>query len=104
MAKIFNKFLVQRRDGTVPEWPWFVLGAADPIAADTLRYYADRAEEAGMASDYTDDLISLARRFDRWRKQHHTGDPDAPAHRTDNAEIVVKIPRYATENPTGDNN
>lgn len=22
-----GKYLVQRRDGTVPPWPWFVLGA-----------------------------------------------------------------------------
>ena len=28
--KLFNKFLVQRRDGSVPEWPWLVMGAADP--------------------------------------------------------------------------
>jgi hypothetical protein len=99
MAKIFNKFLVQRRDGSVPEWPWFVLGAADPAAAIAIRAYADAAEELNMDPEYVNDLHKLARRFDAWRNQHHIGDPDAPAHRPDDPEIIKRIPRYATENP-----
>lgn len=33
-----GKYLVQRRDGTVPDWPWFVLGARDPIAPCKTKY------------------------------------------------------------------
>src|ERR1700704_5669978 len=27
-----GKYLVQRRDGSIPEWPYFVIGARDPAA------------------------------------------------------------------------
>jgi hypothetical protein len=30
-----GKFLVVRRDGSVPHWPHFVLGARDPVAASS---------------------------------------------------------------------
>lgn len=39
--KIFNKFLVVRRDGTVPDWPYLVLGARDPAAPAALRTLAE---------------------------------------------------------------
>jgi len=32
-----GKYLVKRRDGTVVEWPSFVLGARDPASAPALR-------------------------------------------------------------------
>lgn len=31
-----KKFLVLRRDGTIPDWPWFVLGGEDPMAPGAL--------------------------------------------------------------------
>ena len=34
-----GKFLVVRRDGSVPHWPHFVLGARDPGAPTALRAY-----------------------------------------------------------------
>ena len=40
-----GKYLVKRRDGTVVEWPSFVLGARDPHAAAALRAYADSVED-----------------------------------------------------------
>jgi len=36
-----GKYLVKRRDGSVPPWPSFVLGGSDPHAAVALRAYAD---------------------------------------------------------------
>lgn len=43
-----GKYLVKRRDGTIPEWPNFVLGAKDPAAPAALRAYADSARELGF--------------------------------------------------------
>ena len=42
-----GKYLVQRRDGTIPEWPYFVIGAADPAAPKALQAYADACEKSG---------------------------------------------------------
>ena len=36
------KYLVVRRDGTVPRWPWFVLGGRDQAARDAMRFYLQR--------------------------------------------------------------
>jgi hypothetical protein len=58
-----GKYLVQRRDGTIPQWPWFVLGAADEDAADTLRDYANRVEKRGLDPKYVADLPSDGRRL-----------------------------------------
>jgi len=42
-----GKFLVVRRDGSIPAWPHFVIGARDPAAPVALRAYADAAERLG---------------------------------------------------------
>ena len=98
--KLFNKFLVQRRDGSIPEWPYLVMGAADPIAPLAIRAYAEAARHSGMDSEYCEGLERLAVRFESWRQENWEGDPDAPAHRKDNPGIVAMIPPYATANPT----
>lgn len=38
-----GKYLIKRRDGTVPEWPSLVLGAKDPAAPAAINAYADAA-------------------------------------------------------------
>lgn len=86
-----GKYLVLRRDGTVPEWPYFVIGAADKAAPDALRAYADAAEFAGMDPEYVADLRQLAYEFVVWRLEHGPGDPDAPRHRTDAPDIIAKM-------------
>lgn len=86
-----NKFLVTRRDGTVPEWPWFVLGARDPAAPAALRAYADAADACGMDPAYTADLRELAGAFERFREGHGTGDPDAAPHRADDPATVARF-------------
>lgn len=86
-----NKYLVQRRDGSVPDWPWFVLAATDPAAPAALRAYADAAEHAGMDPAYVADVRAMADGWDRYRAQAGVGDPDAPPHRTDDPAVVAAL-------------
>lgn len=86
-----GKYLVQRRDGTVPEWPSFVLGAADPAAPAALMAYADKAEFLGMDPQFVADIRELATQFCVWRGQNGEGDPDAPRHREDNPDVIEKM-------------
>lgn len=89
--KLWDKFLVLRRDGTVPDWPYFVLGARDPAAPAALRAYADAAEEQGMDPMYIADLRYQAADFERYRIAHGNGDLDAPPHRPDDLQVVTRI-------------
>ena len=84
-----GKYLVTRRDGTVPEWCWFVLGERDPAASVALMAYANRAEELNMDPAYILDIRTMAR---EWAGQR-TGasDPDAPPYRTDDPGTVQKM-------------
>ncbi len=86
-----GKYLVLRRDGTVPEAPVFVLLASDPAAAATLRNYAGWCRLIGMDAEYVADLLALADEFETWHQAHHTGDPTAPRHRTDNPSTVAMM-------------
>lgn len=86
-----NKYLVLRRDGTMPDWPWLVLGAADPAAPVAMRALADESDRLGMDSEYVRDLYRLADKFDEYRQSHQEGDPDAAPHRTDDPEIVARL-------------
>lgn len=86
-----GKYLVQRRDGTVPPWPWFVLGASDPAAVAALNAYAAKADELGYDAEYVNDVRALAMDYERWRLDNGQGDADAPRHRTDDPEIVAKM-------------
>jgi hypothetical protein len=87
-VKLWNKFIVMRRDGTVPEWPYFVLGARDPAAPTALRAYAVAAKLLGMDPAYAEDLRGQADDWDAYRREHGEGDPDAPPHRKDNPHVV----------------
>ncbi len=83
-----GKFLVIRRDGTVPAWPHFVLGARDPAAPVALRAYADEAARLGYDAEYIASLRELADDFDRYRLAEGTGDADAAPHRRDDPYVV----------------
>ena len=91
MTKLWNKFLVVRRDGSVPEWPWLVLGARDPVAPVALRAYAEEARRQGLDPDYARDVERLADDWERYRKEHGNGDPDASKHRIDDPVVVARI-------------
>lgn len=86
-----GKYLVQRRDGTVPGWPFFVIAASDPAAPKALHAYADAAAEHGMDPEYVRDVRNLAAEFSRWRAEHGAGDPDAPRHREDDPAVIAKM-------------
>ncbi len=84
-----GKYLVLRRDGSVPEWSWFVLGARDPAAPTALRAYADTAEKLGYDPMYVQDCRDLADLFDAERKKQGEGDPDGVRHRKDCQAVVT---------------
>lgn len=92
-TKEFNegKFLVVRRDGTVPDWPHFVLGARDPAAPAALRAYADAASKAGLDAEYVSSIFDLADDFDRYRAAAGEGDADAAPHRTDDPAVITAM-------------
>ena len=96
MAKIWmktpgimeGKYLVVRRDASIPEFPTFVLGARDPWAPAALRAYAMAAREAGADADYCDSIVEYADDFERYRGIYGAGDPESGPHRQDDPSVV----------------
>jgi hypothetical protein len=86
-----GKYLVQRRDGTIPDWPAFVLGGRDPCAPAALRAYAHAAAMNGLDPEFVQDVRELADEFEEYRRNHGAGDPDGKPHRKDDPETVAKI-------------
>jgi hypothetical protein len=83
-----GKFLVVRRDGSIPCWPHFVMGARDPAVPAALRAYAQKGDELGYDPEYTASVRELADDFDAYREKEGPGDADAVPHRKDDPEIV----------------
>lgn len=84
-----GKYLVMRRDGTVPDWQWFVLGARDPMVPLTLRFYALYGWVRGYFKwSYVRSVFRFARDMNAYRKDHGTGDPHKGLHRKDNPAII----------------
>jgi hypothetical protein len=86
-----GKYLVTRRDGTTPQWPYFVIAASDPAAPAALRAYALAAEGNGMDPEYVADIKWLADEFKAWYAANGAGDPDAPRHRIDDPDTIAKM-------------
>lgn len=86
-----GKFLVVRRDGSVPHWPHLVLGARDPAAPATLRAYAYHARRLGFEEEYCDSILTLADDFESYRQLHGDGDPEAPPHRIDDPNVIAAM-------------
>lgn len=86
-----GKYLVQRRDGSVPDAPYFVMLASDPAVPAALMAYADKCRGLNMDPQYVADLEDLAGEFELWRRENRTGDPDAPRHREDDPETVARM-------------
>lgn len=82
-----GKYLVVRRDGTIPAWPHFVIGGVDPAASAGLRGYAAKAEELGFDPEYVASIRELANDFDGLTGTAKA-DPDAPPHRTDDPYVL----------------
>jgi len=86
-----GKYLVTRRDGTVPEWPYFVIGAKDAAVPLTLKVYAIVAFLLGYEWQYVKDVWKMSGEFAEYRKTHGNGDPDAPRHREDDPATIEKM-------------
>jgi hypothetical protein len=86
-----GKYLVTRRDGSVPEWPNMVLGAKDPAAPAALRAYANKAESLGYDPVFAGDMRRLADEFEAYCAAHGASDPDAPPHRKDDPATLEKM-------------
>lgn len=97
-----GKYLIKRRDGTVPEWPSFVLGAADPMAEAALRAYSRaaylildehpaQAEVLGLTREFAERIRVLANEFADWRAAHGQGDPGMGRHRKDDPVTVEEM-------------
>jgi hypothetical protein len=92
MPQLASKYLVVRRDGTVPKWPAFVLGARDPAAPAALRAYAEKAQELGMDPHYVRTVLDFADQFDTYREAEGGSDPDsAPLQRTDDWAVLEAL-------------
>ena len=81
-----GKYLVVRRDGTIPHWPHFVIGGDDPAAGFALRAYADRAASLGYDPEYVASIRELATDFDD--RRGGKSDPEAGPHRTDDPNVL----------------
>jgi len=87
-----GKYLVKRRDGTVVEWPHFVLGARDPHAAVALRAYANSLENDPNAHpDFIARVRWWADRWDQYRAAHGEGDPCMGPHRVDGPATIAEM-------------
>lgn len=86
-----GKYLIKRRDGTVPKWPFFVIGGADAVAPVALRAYADEAERVGLDPEYVSDIRAMALEFEVYRATVGHGDPDASRHRQDDPATVAEM-------------
>ena len=86
-----GKYLVKRRNGSVPEWPSFVLGARDPNAAFALRAYALAAEANGMDEQFVHDVKLLAFEFEQYREENGSGKPDSGIDVLDDPETVKEM-------------
>jgi len=91
-----GKYLVVRRDGAIPSWPWFVLGARDPAAPAALRAYALRCKDFSMDPAYVSDVLVLAERFYQYAVEHGHGDPTAPPEVKDNQAIASALATAGT--------
>lgn len=87
-----GKYLVKRRDGSVPVWPHFVLAAADPHAPHALRAYATKISmDPDCEPELAARIFKLADEFEEWRKEHGAGDPTRGRHRVDDPATVEEM-------------
>lgn len=86
-----GKFLVVRRDGSIPHWPHFVIGARDLAAPETLRAYASICERLGYEAEYVASIRELATDFYSYCQKEGRGDPEARPHRTDDPRVIAAM-------------
>lgn len=87
-----GKYLIKRRDGSVVEWPSFVLGARDRHSVVALRAYADSiATDPDCHPDLPASIRRLADEFDAYRAEHGDGDPTRGKHREDDPATLAEM-------------
>lgn len=97
-----GKYLVLRRDGTIPGWPSFVLGGGDPIGHVALQAYADevkrllqeepdRAERLGLTWGFHAGLLRWVNEFIFYRAACGHSDPGKGPHRKDNPVVLAMM-------------
>lgn len=93
-----GKYLVLRRDGSVVEFPVFVLGARDPYAEKALRYYADLIEKninnhtaKPAYTYYPKALHRWADEFKKYREEHGDSNPCADKVNRVDCPLVVTL-------------
>lgn len=84
-----GKFLVVRRDGSIPCWPHFVMGGRDPAVPAALRAYAAEGERLGYDPAFVNSVRELADDYDAYRAREGNGDADAGPHRKDDPEVIA---------------
>lgn len=78
-----------RRDGSVPVWPHFVLGAADPASRAALHAYAHASLGINGDRQFAASVIELADGpFREFIYHNPCGDPLQPKHRTDDPLVI----------------
>lgn len=87
-----GKYLVKRRDGTVPVWPHFVLAAADPHSPAAIRAYANSIQhDPDCDPAFAVRLFEMADEFEAWRQKNGTGDPTRGLHRKDDPATIAEM-------------
>jgi hypothetical protein len=84
-----KKYIVVRADGTLPEWPYFVLGAKDPAASSTLRAYASTALGINGDEVYHANVKELSQRFGAWSAADERGAAAPESVNKDNVYTAV---------------
>ena len=75
-----EKYLVIRRDGTVPEWPWFVLGGRSPYSLEAARAYLGAAERDGADEAHLAAIREIVSALEAYPKGgDHDDGPDDPS-------------------------
>ena len=89
-----GKYLVVRRDGTIPDWGHFVISYTDPAAPVALNAYAQAAEMLDMDPEYVASIRELAAELSELPRDPKS-DPDSGPHRKDNPAVVRLMRREA---------
>lgn len=85
-----KKYLVARRDGSIPVAPWFVLLATDRAAPVGLKAYAAHCRALGVDPEYCDNVERKAAEFEAYRETNNT-DARQTTERLDDEDVVALI-------------
>lgn len=73
-----GKYLVIRRDGSIPSWPCFVLGGRDPYVPAALEAYAKAVRDTGGNEEYAQLVEQRATDFRLYAQSVGYSRPEEP--------------------------